>query len=48
MADNNNNNNNNKHAYAGIQCLFYTWKSPVGTPGTAALILLPAPLTQLN
>jgi hypothetical protein len=32
-----NNNNNNKHAYAGIQWLFYTSKSPIGTPGTAAL-----------
>jgi hypothetical protein len=30
-------NKNNKHAYAGIQWLFYTSKSPIGTPGTAAL-----------
>ena len=30
-------NNNNKHAYAGIQWLFYTSKSPIGTPGSAAL-----------
>ena len=32
-----NDNYHNKHAYAGIQRLFYTSKSPIGTPGTAAL-----------
>jgi hypothetical protein len=28
-------NNNNKHAYAGVND-FYTSKSPIGTPNTAA------------